>query len=417
MNQPVIIGFSNPKDSSLRTALELMSAEGLITASNSKKYLILPGLCDVHVHFREPGFSYKETIATGSRSAAAGGFTDVMTMPNLNPVPDCKENLDIQLELIKRDAVIGVHPYASITEGERGARLSRMEELSPYVRAFSDDGRGVQDGELMLEAMKRVKELDRVLAAHCEQLSLLCGGYIHDGEYAKRHSHLGISSESEYAQIARDLELAAKTEVKYHVCHISAAKSVELIRQAKRSGVDVSCETAPHYLFFCEDELREDGSFKMNPPLRSASDREALLEGAADGTIDMIATDHAPHSSEEKSRGLRDSLMGVVGLETAFAASYSMLVENGIVSLERLYELLCKNPRERFGIEPCGAAVFELEVPYTVVPERFVTKGRATPFDGATLGARCIMTVIDDKAVYKAPGLSGCEDNNDFWRI
>ncbi len=376
------------------SAFELLSRKGLLPDS-LESYIVVPGLCDVHVHFREPGFSYKETIRTGSLAAAHGGYTAVCTMPNLAPVPDSLESLNVQLDIIKRDSVhcVRVHPYGAITKGEKGDCLADMEAMAPYVCAFSDDGRGVQSQDMMLSAMRKAKELDKIIAAHCEINSLLKGGYIHDGEYAHAHGHRGICAESEYAQIARDLELAAKTGVKYHVCHISTKESVELIRQAKKTGVDVTCETGPHYLTLCDDDLQEDGRFKMNPPLRSREDKEALIEGIKDGTIDMIATDHAPHSAEEKSRGLEKSLMGVVGLETAFAVMYTEFVQKGVITIERLIELMSKTPRQRFGLSgEAGFAVFEVSKPYIINPESFATMGRATPFAGREVFGRWIAT-------------------------
>ena len=365
-------------------------------------YVVLPGLCDVHVHFREPGFSYKETIKTGSFSAAAGGYTAVCTMPNLNPVPDSLANLKIQTDIIKRDAVINVIPYGSVTVGEMGEKLSDMDSLAPYVCAFSDDGRGVQSDKMMEQAMIKAKELNKIIAAHCEVNSLLNGGYIHAGRYAKAHSHRGISSESEYRQIDRDLNLAAKTGCKYHVCHISAKESVSLIRQAKKDGVDVTCETAPHYLVLCEDDLQEDARFKMNPPLRSREDKEALIEGLLDSTIDMISTDHAPHAKEEKSRGLEKSLMGVVGLETAFSVMYTNFVRNGIITLERLAELMSYNARERFSItSDTGFAVFNISDEFTVNPDNFYSMGRATPFDSAKLYGKHLLTVYNNNIILK----------------
>lgn len=389
------------RDTVFDKAMEFLTHEGLLPVG-SEKYVVLPGLCDVHVHFREPGFSYKETIATGSMAAAAGGYTAVCTMPNLNPVPDSLDNLSVQLDIIKRDALIKVLPYGAITIGEKGESLADLEGMYSYVCGFSDDGRGVQSDEMMLAAMKKAKELDKIIAAHCEVNSLLNGGYIHDGEYARLNSHRGICSASEYEQIARDLELAAKTGVKYHVCHISAKESVEIIRQAKKSGVDVTCETGPHYLTMCDMDLQENGRFKMNPPLRSDKDREALIAGILDGTVDMIATDHAPHSAEEKSRGLANSLMGVVGLETAFAVMYTEFVNKGIITLERLVELMSINPRRRFGIDSGDDfTVFEILEPYTVDPESFKTLGRATPFAGKEVLGKCILTVHDGRTVYR----------------
>lgn len=369
----------------------------------SKKYIIVPGLCDVHVHFREPGFSYKETIASGSAAAAHGGYTAVCTMPNLDPVPDSAEHLQVQLDAIKRGAAIKVLPYGAITVGEKGEKLADMEAMSDKVCAFSDDGKGVQNDEMMREAMTAAKRLGKIIAAHCEDNSLLFGGYIHDGEYAKAHGHRGISSASEYKQIERDLRLAEETGCAYHVCHISTKESVELIRQAKARGVDVTCETAPHYLVLCDEDMQEDGRFKMNPPLRSLEDKQALIEGIKDGTIDMIATDHAPHSAEEKGRGLEKSLMGVVGLETAFPALYTELVTKNIITLERLVELMSFKPKERFGIDTNNDfAVFDISEAYKIDPEDFLSMGRATPFAGREVFGRCLLTVHNGKVVYKA---------------
>ncbi|MDD6502235.1 MAG: dihydroorotase [Oscillospiraceae bacterium] len=362
---------------------------------------IFPGFCDVHVHFREPGFSYKETIASGSRSAARGGYTDVCTMPNLNPVPDTPEHLREQLDIIARDAVIGVHPYGAITLNEQGEQMVDMAALAPEVCAFSDDGRGVQSAEMMRAAMETAKKLGKIIAAHCEVNELVRGGVIHDGDYARAHGHKGICSESEWAQIERDIGLARETGCAYHVCHISTKEGVELIRKAKAEGVNITCETGPHYLVFCDEDLQEDGRFKMNPPLRSRSDRDALIQGIADGTIDMISTDHAPHSAEEKSRGLDKSAMGVVGLETAFAAVYTHLVRPGVITLDRAVELFSGNARDRFALPANGDfTVWDLDTAYTVDPAEFQTMGRATPFTGTTLYGRCLMTVHDGKIVW-----------------
>ena len=385
-------------------AEKFLADGGLLSAVEN--YIIVPGLCDVHVHFREPGFSYKETIASGSAAAAHGGYTAVCTMPNLSPVPDCAEHLKAQLDAIDKSAVIEVIPYGAITVGEKGEELSDMESMADNVCAFSDDGRGVQNDGMMREAMAKAKRLGKIIAAHCEDNSLLFGGYIHDGEYAKAHGHRGISSESEYRQIERDLRLAEETGCAYHVCHISTKESVELIRQAKARGVDVTSETAPHYLVLCDEDMREDGRFKMNPPLRSRKDKQALIEGIKDGTIDMIATDHAPHSAEEKGRGLEKSLMGVVGLETAFPVLYTELVKKNIITLERLVELMSFKPKERFGIDTgCDFAVFGIDEPYKTDPNEFLSMGRATPFAGREVFGRCLLTVHGGKAVYKAEAI------------
>ena len=369
----------------------------------SDSYMIFPGLCDVHVHLREPGFSYKETVRTGSLAGAHGGYTALCAMPNLDPVPDSAETLSREEEIIRRDAAIRVLPYGAITEGEKGERIADLEAMAPRVCAFSDDGRGVQDPGLMREAMLRARALGKPIAAHCEDRSLLHGGYIHDGAYARAHGHRGISSASEYRQIERDLTLAKDTGVAYHVCHVSAKESVELIRQAKRDGVDVTCETAPHYLLLSDADLQEDGRFKMNPPLRSEEDRQALLEGIADGTVDMIATDHAPHSPEEKSRGLENSLFGITGLETAFPVLYTGLVRTGILTPEALARLMCINPRHRFGIGGLGEdyAVFEIATPYRIDPEQFISKGKSTPFADREVFGRCVATVMGGKTVWQ----------------
>jgi dihydroorotase len=361
----------------------------------------LPGFCDVHVHFREPGFSYKETILSGSKASAHGGYTAVCTMPNLNPVPDSKENLDLQLDIIKRDSVINVYPYGSITVGQNGVQLSDMSAMSDDVVAFSDDGRGVQSTALMEQAMLTAKELGKIIVAHCEVNELLRGGYIHDGIYAKNNNHKGICSESEYAQIARDIELVKKTGCAYHVCHVSAKESVELIRNAKAQGVNITCETAPHYLVLDENDLQEHGRFKMNPPLRSTEDKKALIEGIIDGTVDMIATDHAPHSAEEKSKGLEKSAFGITGIETAFPVLYTHLVRDNIITLEKLMELLVYNPRKRFGI-PLGTdfSIWDLNKEFTVNSDDFISLGKATPFEGDRLFGECIKTVCNGNVVY-----------------
>lgn len=387
----------------IRAFAEKFLADGGLSPVISKKYIIVPGLCDVHVHFREPGFSYKETIASGSAAAAHGGYTAVCTMPNLDPVPDSAEHLQVQLDAIERGAAIKVLPYGAITVGEKGEKLADMEAMSDKVCAFSDDGKGVQNDKMMREAMAKAKRLGKIIAAHCEDNSLLFGGYIHDGEYARMHGHRGISSASEYKQIERDLRLAEETGCAYHVCHISTKESVELIRQAKARGVDVTCETAPHYLVLCDEDMQEDGRFKMNPPLRSREDKKALIEGIKDGTIDMMATDHAPHSAEEKGRGLEKSLMGVVGLETAFPVLYTELVMKNIITLDRLVELMSFKPKERFGIDTNNDfAVFDISEAYKIDPEDFLSMGRATPFAGREVFGRCLLTVHNGKVVYKA---------------
>lgn len=387
----------------IRAFAEKFLADGGLSPVISKKHIIVPGLCDVHVHFREPGFSYKETIASGSAAAAHGGYTAVCTMPNLDPVPDSAEHLQVQLDAIKRGAAIRVLPYGAITVGEKGEKLADMEAMSDKVCAFSDDGKGVQNDEMMREAMAKAKRLGKIIAAHCEDNSLLFGGYIHDGEYARMHGHRGISSASEYKQIERDLRLAEETGCAYHVCHISTKESVELIRQAKARGVNVTCETAPHYLVLCDEDMQEDGRFKMNPPLRSREDKKALIEGIKDGTIDMMATDHAPHSAEEKGRGLEKSLMGVVGLETAFSMLYTELVMKNIITLDRLVELMSFKPKERFGIDTNNDfAVFDISEAYKIDPGDFLSMGRATPFAGREVFGRCLLTVHNGKVVYKA---------------
>ena len=391
-----------PSSSFLVGASSAIEKEGF-SFFNSPEYSILPGFCDVHVHFREPGFSYKETILSGSRAAARGGYTAVCTMPNLNPVPDSPETLRPQLDAIQKGAVIAVYPYGAITKGEKGEALADLEAMAPEVIGLSDDGRGVQSPLLMEQAMRRAKELGKLIVAHCEDNSLLRGGYIHDGRYAREHGHRGICSESEWGPIARDLELAAKTGASYHVCHISTKESVEIIRQAKKSGVDVTCETGPHYLTMDDSMLREDGRFKMSPPLRSPEDRQALVEGLRDGTIDMIATDHAPHSAEEKSRGLQGSAFGVVGLETAFPILYTYLVRPGLLPMDRLLAALVTNPRNRFGI-PMGNdfSVWDLNAQYQIDPGDFLSQGKATPFEGWQVFGRCMATFWDGKPVYTA---------------
>ena len=398
--------------------------KGTVTVSGGKVFLspavsvtedeidgkvILPGLADAHVHLREPGFFYKESIATGSESGARAGYTALFAMPNLSPVPDSLSHLREEQDAISRTAKTGVYPYAALTVGERGEELSAIEELAPHVIGFSDDGRGVQSEALMREAMLRVKACGKVIAAHCEVNDLLRGGYIHDGAYARTHGHKGICSESEWKMVERDVALAEETGVSYHVCHVSAKESVEIIRRAKARGVDVTCETAPHYLLLTEDDLEEDGRFKMNPPIRTAEDMAALVEGLADGTVDMVATDHAPHSDEEKSRGLAGSLMGVIGLEFAFPVLYTGLVATGRISLHRLVEAMSAAPLARFGL-PGGdirdgaradLAVFDLSREWTVRGRDSASKGSSTPFEGMKVRSKNTMTILNGEIIWK----------------
>ncbi len=374
--------------------------------------MVFPGFVDVHVHLREPGFSYKETIATGTRAAARGGYTAVCPMPNLKPVPDSLENLKPELDAIEKDGVIHVHPYGAITVGEKGETLADLEAMAPYVVAFSDDGKGVQRDEKMKEAMTRAKALGKVIVAHCEDETLLNGGYIHDGDYARAHGHKGNVSASEWKQVERDLELVRETGCAYHVCHVSTKESVELIRKAKAEGLDVTCETGPHYLVMNDSMLQEDGRFKMNPPIRSEEDRRALLAGLLDGTVDMIATDHAPHSAEEKSRGLEKSLFGVVGLETAFPVLYTELVKTGVLTLDRLIDAMVTRPARRFGIgtpalkegAPADLTVFDLNESYKIDPADFLSMGRATPFAGRTVFGKCMLTLCGGEIAWQAEG-------------
>lgn len=364
-------------------------------------YLIMPSFCDVHVHLREPGFSYKETIFSGSRASARGGYTTVCSMPNLNPVPDSKENLKVQLDIIEKNSIVDVVPYGSITIGQQGKELSNMEEMKELVCAFSDDGKGVQTEELMRKAMLKAKSLNKIIVAHCEDNSLLNGGYIHDGGYARAHNHRGICSMSEYAQVERDLKLVKETGVKYHVCHVSTKESVDLIRKAKSEGIDVTCETAPHYLILTDKDILEEGRFKMNPPLREEADKLALIEGIKDGTIDMIATDHAPHSEEEKSKGLEKSAFGIVGIETAFPLLYTYLVKTGVVDLQTIIEKLAISPRKRFNfnLEKNDFTIFKIGE-YKIETKDFLSKGKSTPFENARVIAKCVLTVKNGKIIF-----------------
>ncbi|MBR4994907.1 MAG: dihydroorotase [Alistipes sp.] len=370
--------------------------------------VVMSGLVDLHVHLREPGFSAKETVASGTAAAAHGGFSTVCSMPNLNPAPDTVEHLQQQLDIIERDAVVKVLPYATITRERYGRELVDFAALKHMVAGFSDDGSGVQSDDVMREAMREAVKNDAIIAAHCEVNDLLKGGYIHDGEYAAQHGHKGICSESEWGQIKRDIELAAEIGCRYHVCHISTKESVALIREAKKQGVKITCETGPHYLTMCDMDLQEEGRFKMNPPIRSAEDRDALIEGLKDGTIDVVATDHAPHTAEEKSRGLAGSAMGVVGLETSFAVIYTKLVREGVISLEQAVEVMSEAPRKIFNLggglsegEAADIAVFDLNVEYDVNPDEFLSKGRSTPFEGWHLWGECSLTMVDGQIVWK----------------
>ena len=379
----------------------VLSNDGL-RALNSSKYAVFPGFCDVHVHFREPGFSYKETMVSGSAAAARGGYTAVCTMPNLNPVPDSVAHLRQQLQLIEAGACIHVYPYGAITVGEKGEVMADLAGMAANVAGFSDDGRGVQQDEMMRSAMEKAKALNLPIVAHCEVNELLRGGYIHDGTYAKEHGHRGICSESECAQIERDLKLVEEIGCAYHVCHISTKESVEIIRRAKAKGLNVTCETGPHYLVMDDSMLQEDGRFKMNPPLRSREDRDALVQGICDGTIDMIATDHAPHSAEEKSKGLEKSAFGVVGIETAFPICYTYLVKPGIITMDKLMDLLVWNGRKRFNL-PLGDdfSIWDLDAEYEIDPKDFLSLGKSTPFTGWRVNGKCLLTVCNGNVVYK----------------
>ncbi|MBQ3880003.1 MAG: dihydroorotase [Oscillospiraceae bacterium] len=419
--QIVITGACVYQDAKFKKA-DLLITDGIITAIGGgfsvsptaqvfsfDDCLLIPGFADVHVHLREPGFSYKETIASGTLAAARSGYSVLCAMPNLSPPPDSPEHIALEWEIIRRDAHIRVLPYACITIGQAGGgELVDFEALKPLSFAFSDDGRGVQSEETMREAMRRVRAVGGMICAHCEDNSLLHGGYIHDGDYARAHGHRGISSESEYEQIARDIELVRETGCRYHVCHISTYQSVELLRQAKKEGLPVSCETGPHYLTLTDADLQEDGRFKMNPPLRSLRDREALIEGLLDGTIDVIATDHAPHSREEKSRGLEKSAMGIPGLETAFPVLYTKLVKPGIVPLETIIEKMAAAPRRLFSLGPqleIGAkadlAVLDIRKPYTIRQENFATHGFGSPFEGMEVYGKCVMNIADGRIVWQ----------------
>lgn len=406
--QQIDVLIKDGKIDTLSTSISKNGVDAVIIAQD--KYLV-PGFVDVHVHLRQPGFSYKETIKTGTLAAAAGGYTAVCSMPNVNPVPDSLEGIKAQTDIIDRDAVINVYPFASITKGRQGkGETVDFNALKDIAVGFSDDGTGVQDDDVMLKAMTECKRAGKIISAHCEVNSLLHGGYIHDGEYCKEHHHKGICSASEYEQIERDCRLAKKTGVHYHVCHISTKESVDIIRKAKTSGVNVTCETGPHYLTMCDMDLQEDGRFKMNPPLRSEQDKQALLQGVLDGTIDVIATDHAPHSQEEKSKGLAGSAMGVVGLETAFGVLYTKLVKTGFIPLTKLIEMMSVKPREIFDLpggkiaegEVADLALLDLDKKWSVNPDEFLSMGRATPFEGWQLCGKNVLTVCKGEIVYEA---------------
>lgn len=372
--------------------------------------MVLPSFVDMHVHLREPGFSYKETIATGTEAAAAGGFTTVCPMPNLNPAPDSLDNLKIQLDLIDKSARIDVLPFATITHQRRGHELVDYQAMAPFVAGFSDDGTGVQSDEVMKKAMTEIAKTGKILAAHCEVEALLKGGYIHDGKYSLKNNHKGISSESEWKEVERDIIFSEETGCRLHICHISTKESVELVRKAKEKGLPVTCETGPHYLTFHDEQLQEDGRFKMNPPIRDIEDREALRRGLIDGTIDVIATDHAPHSQQEKSRGLQKSAMGVVGLETAFAAVYTTMVKSGLMPLERLIDAMAVRPRQILQLPefkyikeglPANLTILNPEECFTVDSSLFKSMGKATPYDGMTLYGKILMTIFNGCPVYK----------------
>ena len=384
--------FEKKSFSIINNSIVPLSNDDELAVYDCEGLYVFPGFVDVHVHLREPGFSYKETISTGTEAAIKSGYTSLCTMPNLNPVPDSFENLKKQLDIIEKDAMCSVLPFGSITKNESGEELSDMESMAPYVAGFSDDGKGVQNEQIMRQAMLKAKSLSKIISAHCEENSLLDGGVVHDGEFAKCNNIPGICSASEYIPIKRDIELVKETGVSYHVCHISTKESVELIREAKKSGVDITCETAPHYLVFNDMDIKDEGRFKMNPPIRSEGDRLALVEGIKDGTIDMIATDHAPHSFDEKSKGLLGSLMGVVGLETAFPVLYTHLVKNGIITLEKLIELMSINPSKRFSINnnDVNLCIYDLDKKFMINSDEFISKGKSSPFEGNEVFGKCV---------------------------
>ena len=377
---------------------EVFDAEGCV---------VTYGLADVHVHLREPGYSAKETITTGTRACARGGVTTVCSMPNLQPAPDAPETIAVQQQMIDEQAVIEVRPFATISSKRAGRELADIEALRPLSVGYSDDGNGIQTEPLMREAMKRIAAVDGIIAAHCEDDSLLHAGYIHDGDYAREHGHKGICSESEWGPIKRDVALAQEEGCRYHVCHISTKESVEIIREAKQKCNHISCETGPHYLVLCDENLQEEGRFKMNPPLRAKEDKAALIEGIKDGTIEVIATDHAPHTAEEKSRGLKGSMMGIVGIETSFAICYTHLVRKGVITLEKLIALMSENPRRIFRLggamrvgERADIAVFDVREPYKIDTAEFLSMGKATPFEGEEVYGRCMLTLFGGEKVW-----------------
>ena len=387
---------------------ESLTADAETEVFDAEGCIVTYGLADVHVHLREPGYSAKETITTGTRAAARGGVTTVCSMPNLQPAPDAPDTIAIEQQMIDEQAVIEVLPFATISSKRAGRTLADIEALRPLSVGYSDDGNGIQTEPLMREAMKRIAAVDGIIAAHCEDDSLLHAGYIHDGEYARAHGHKGICSESEWGPIKRDVVLAQEEKCRYHVCHISTKESVSIIREAKQKCAHISCETAPHYLVLCDADLKEEGRFKMNPPLRAAEDRASLIQGIKDGTIEVIATDHAPHTAEEKSRGLKGSMMGIVGIETSFAICYTHLVRKGIITIEKLIELMSENPRRIFLLggamqvgERADIAVFNTTTPYTIDTAEFLSMGKATPFEGQEVYGRCMLTLFGGKIVWK----------------
>lgn len=394
-------------DGKIEAIGESLTADETTEVFDAEGCIVTYGLADVHVHLREPGYSVKETIATGTRAAARGGVTTVCSMPNLQPAPDAPETIAVQQQMIDEQSVIEVQPFATISKARERRELAEIETLRPLSVGYSDDGNGIQTEELMREAMQRIAAVDGIIAAHCEDDSLLHAGYIHDGEYARQHGHKGICSESEWGPIKRDVKLAEEEGCRYHVCHISTKESVEIIREAKRNCSHISCETAPHYLVLCDADLKEEGRFKMNPPLRAAEDRTALIEGIKDGTIEVIATDHAPHTAEEKSRGLKGSAMGIVGIETSFAICYTHLVRKGVITIEKLIALMSENPRRIFRLggalkvgERADIAVFDITKPYTIDTNEFLSMGKATPFEGEEVYGRCVLTLFNGEKVW-----------------